>query len=270
MGTDITRMFDIIFWDLIIFICSELKSVCVCVCLFLCVLKLHLQWVCWNYVLEMCVLKLYLKYVLKLYLKWVCWNSVFQRVFSNCTWNVSVETVTECVIWIMPQFPERYYNQKCDVWSLGVILFMLLAGYAPFEIMEYETDEEIEAHIAKVGRGEKVLEMPEEWNSKFYCFSFLIFPFDFKKGFFCVHYNDVVWKLLNFSKVWQKILQNRWSTDDSEKATHRKDLINRCLDICEEDRPHAKQLLHHKWYNFLLIIYYSSTKPSQLTKWINI
>jgi len=28
--------------------------------------------------------------------------------------------------------PETYYNEKCDMWSIGIIAYMLLVGKNPF------------------------------------------------------------------------------------------------------------------------------------------
>ena len=35
--------------------------------------------------------------------------------------------------YIPPEVLKRSYNKKCDMWSLGVIIFTLLTGRFPFE-----------------------------------------------------------------------------------------------------------------------------------------
>eukprot|EP00826_Nyctotherus_ovalis_P041018 TRINITY_DN4086_c0_g3_i1.p1 TRINITY_DN4086_c0_g3~~TRINITY_DN4086_c0_g3_i1.p1 ORF type:complete len:268 (+),score=76.80 TRINITY_DN4086_c0_g3_i1:468-1271(+) len=48
--------------------------------------------------------------------------------------------------YIAPEVLNGSYNEKCDVWSIGVILFILLSGCAPFN---GKTDEEIMNNVRK-------------------------------------------------------------------------------------------------------------------------
>ena len=48
--------------------------------------------------------------------------------------------------YIAPEVLLKNYNEKCDVWSCGVILFILLSGFPPFN---GRTDEEIMKAVKK-------------------------------------------------------------------------------------------------------------------------
>ena len=59
--------------------------------------------------------------------------------------------------YIAPEVLKSDYNEKCDVWSCGVILYILLSGYPPFN---GATDREIYQSIEKG----KFSFPPEEWS----------------------------------------------------------------------------------------------------------
>jgi calcium-dependent protein kinase len=52
---------------------------------------------------------------------------------------------------------KKKYNEKCDIWSLGVILYILLCGYPPFN---GANDKQI---IESVLKGKFTLDEPE-WD----------------------------------------------------------------------------------------------------------
>jgi len=60
--------------------------------------------------------------------------------------------------YIAPEVLNQNYTEKCDIWSCGVILYILLCGFPPFN---GETDKEI---IGNVSRGKYSFDFPE-WKS---------------------------------------------------------------------------------------------------------
>ena len=59
--------------------------------------------------------------------------------------------------YIAPEVLHNNYDEKCDLWSIGVILYILLCGYPPFN---GQTDELI---IKKVKEG-RYQTNEEEWQ----------------------------------------------------------------------------------------------------------
>ena len=60
--------------------------------------------------------------------------------------------------YIAPEVLKNDYDEKCDVWSCGIIFYILLCGYPPFN---GDTDEEIFQAILR----EDVVFPEEEWDS---------------------------------------------------------------------------------------------------------
>lgn len=60
--------------------------------------------------------------------------------------------------YISPEVLNGKYNQKCDIWSAGVILFVLLCGYFPFD---GDSDNEVYKAIMK----KKFVFEDEEWKN---------------------------------------------------------------------------------------------------------
>lgn len=60
--------------------------------------------------------------------------------------NKAEKAIVGSSYYIAPEVLKKKYNEKCDTWSIGVILYMLIVGRAPFE---GKNDDEIMANIIK-------------------------------------------------------------------------------------------------------------------------
>lgn len=60
--------------------------------------------------------------------------------------NKKMRNVKGTPYYIAPEILNGSYNEKCDLWSLGVIFYILLCGYPPFN---GPTNEDILEAVAK-------------------------------------------------------------------------------------------------------------------------
>ena len=65
------------------------------------------------------------------------------RIFNN---KKKPQTIVGSSYYIAPEVLKQNYNKECDLWSVGVILYMFIVGHAPFDGFD---DEEITANIQR-------------------------------------------------------------------------------------------------------------------------
>ena len=65
------------------------------------------------------------------------------RIFDK---NKKPQSIVGSSYYIAPEVLRQKYNKECDLWSVGVILYMFIVGHAPFDGCD---DEEITGNIQK-------------------------------------------------------------------------------------------------------------------------
>ena len=121
--------------------------------------------------------------------------------------------------YIAPEVLKKSYNEKCDIWSLGVILYILLVGYPPFNGAE---DSQI---ISAVKKGKYSLDEPE-WD-------------DVSEGA-----QDLVWKCLTYDPDKRTsasdALQHPWFKKFAKHETVEKTLASKALNNLKNFRSQYK------------------------------
>jgi calcium-dependent protein kinase len=69
-----------------------------------------------------------------------------------------MQTVVGTPYYVAPEVLKGNYHKECDVWSLGVILYVFLCGYPPFE-------GDNNTQIFKNIMGQKLAFDPKEWSA---------------------------------------------------------------------------------------------------------
>mmetsp|Transcript_16981 Transcript_16981/g.26158 ORF Transcript_16981/g.26158 Transcript_16981/m.26158 type:complete len:374 (+) Transcript_16981:675-1796(+) len=69
-----------------------------------------------------------------------------------------MQTIVGTPYYVAPEVLRGKYDKSCDIWSLGIILYILLCGYPPFE---GDNDKEIFKNVLN----QKLVFDPKDWNN---------------------------------------------------------------------------------------------------------
>jgi calcium-dependent protein kinase len=78
-----------------------------------------------------------------------------------------MHTMVGTPYYVAPEVLKGDYDERCDVWSLGVIMYILLCGYPPFE------GNDNKAIFQKILKSEVIFEESEWKDISFSCISLI-------------------------------------------------------------------------------------------------
>ena len=147
-------------------------------------------------------------------IKLIDWGGA--RYFSK---NKKMSTIKGTPYYIAPEVIKEVYDEKCDIWSLGVILYVLLCGYPPFN---GDTDVEI---MQNVQRGKFVFPK-EEWD---------VMSYEVK---------DLITKMLTYEPSKRisakKILEHPWFSQYEEKIKQNKKVAKSAFENMKKYKRNKK------------------------------
>jgi calcium-dependent protein kinase len=154
--------------------------------------------------------------------------------------NKKMNKVSGTPYYIAPEVLFEKYDEKCDVWSCGVIMYILLCGYPPFN---GETDNEI---LNKIKTGKYVFP-EEEWDN------------------ISDEAKDLISKMLDFNPTSRysasECLNHKWLTDNTKKTIDTKFSI-KCLNNMK--KFHAERKLQQAALTYIVNHLLSKEEKNEL------
>jgi calcium-dependent protein kinase len=154
--------------------------------------------------------------------------------------NKKMNKVSGTPYYIAPEVLFEKYDEKCDIWSCGVIMYILLCGYPPFN---GETDNEI---LNKIKTGKYVFP-EEEWDN------------------ISDEAKDFISKLLEFNPSTRysasDCLNHKWLTDNTKRNIDTKFSI-KCLNNMK--KFHAERKLQQAALTYIVNHLLSKEEKNEL------
>jgi calcium-dependent protein kinase len=154
--------------------------------------------------------------------------------------NKKMNKVSGTPYYIAPEVLFEKYDEKCDIWSCGVIMYILLCGYPPFN---GETDNEI---LNKIKTGKFVFP-EEEWDN------------------ISDEGKDLISKMLEFNPSNRfsasDCLNHKWLTDNTKKTIDSKFSI-KCLNNMK--KFHAERKLQQAALTYIVNHLLSKEEKNEL------